>query len=117
MADSAELACTYAALILADEKIPVTADKISTLVKAAGLTIPAYWPGMFARVLGTKNIDDLLAAAGSGGGGGSAPTQQAAPAKSEEKVEEKKGGDKGGKKKEEPKEEEEDADMGFGLFD
>eukprot|EP01114_Cavostelium_apophysatum_P002877 TRINITY_DN12585_c0_g1_i1.p1 TRINITY_DN12585_c0_g1~~TRINITY_DN12585_c0_g1_i1.p1 ORF type:complete len:117 (-),score=43.60 TRINITY_DN12585_c0_g1_i1:142-492(-) len=112
--DVAELACTYAALILHDEKMPVTADKIAALVKAANIDIPVFWPGIFARVLGGKNIDDLITSAGGSGGaaaaapaaGGAAPSGGAAKeAPKEEK-----------KKKEEPVEEE-DGDMGMSLFD
>ncbi|KAL3524461.1 hypothetical protein ACH5RR_017295 [Cinchona calisaya] len=108
-----ELACTYAALILHDDGIPVTAEKIAALVKAANLTVESYWPSLFAKLCEKRNIEDLIVNVGSGGGaavavaapgaaaGGAAPTA-AAPAAEE--------------KKEEPKEESDD-DMGFSLFD
>jgi large subunit ribosomal protein LP1 len=67
-----ELACTYAALILHDEGVGVTADKIKTLVKAAGVEVAPYWPGLFEKLLKGKNIDDLLLNAGGGGGAGPA---------------------------------------------
>lgn len=109
-----EVACTYAALILWDDGIPVTGEKISTLVKAAKVPIEAYWPGLFARLLEKRNIEDLLLSVGSGGGGGAAPIAVAsgggggaAAAEAAPAVEEK---------KEEPKEES-DEDMGFSLFD
>ncbi len=35
----AQLACTYAALVLHDDGQDITADKISTLVKAAGVKV------------------------------------------------------------------------------
>ncbi|XP_010519571.1 PREDICTED: 60S acidic ribosomal protein P1 [Tarenaya hassleriana] len=110
-----ELACTYAALILHDEGIHVTAEKISALVKAANLTVESYWPSLFAKLCEKKNIDDLIMNVGSGGG--AAPVAAAAPAagaaagaaaESAPAAEEK--------KKEEPKEESDD-DMGFSLFD
>jgi large subunit ribosomal protein LP1 len=130
-----ELACTYAALILHDENIPITADKLSALLTAANVKIPPFWPNIFARALQGRKLDDLILNVG--GGGAPAPSTGTAPAKEEKggKPEEKKddkggkggkGGkdeDKGGKgkkeepKKEEPKKEEEDEDMGFGLFD
>lgn len=107
-----EIACTYAALILHDDNIPITAEKISALVNAAGVKVQAYWPGLFAKLLQNKNVEDLILNVGSGGGGapvavaavagGAAAAADAAPA-----VEEK---------KEEPKEESDD-DMGFSLFD
>jgi len=115
----AELGCTYAALILHDDKIGITADKISTILKAANIKYQPFYPTLFAKVLAAKNLDDLILSAGSGSG--PAPVQHAAEEKKEEKKEEK-GGDKGGKgkkeekKKEEPKEEEEQ-DLGLSLFD
>ncbi|WAR16408.1 RLA1-like protein [Mya arenaria] len=44
MASTDELACTYAALILADDQVTVTDDKIKTILKAAGVNVEPYWP-------------------------------------------------------------------------
>ena len=80
-------------------------------MKAAGVDVEPYWPGLFAKALESCNVKDLITNVGSGVGaapaaGGAAPAAGgAAPA--EEKKEEK---------AEEP-EEEYDDDMGFGLFD
>ncbi|CAN4089745.1 unnamed protein product [Withania somnifera] len=107
-----EVACTYASLILHDEDIPITAEKIAALVKAANVTVEPYWPLLFAKLAEKRNIGDLVMNVGAGGGGAVAV---AAPA----------GGAAGGaaaaapaaeEKKEEPKEESDD-DMGFSLFD
>ncbi|XP_011075889.1 60S acidic ribosomal protein P1 [Sesamum indicum] len=116
-----ELACTYAALILHDDGIPITAEKIATLVKAANVTVESYWPSLFAKLCEKRNIDDLIMNVGSGGGG--AAVAVAAPACA---VAAPAGGFLGGaaaaaapaaeEKKEEPKEESDD-DMGFSLFD
>uniref|UniRef100_A0A0D6RA68 60S acidic ribosomal protein P1 n=1 Tax=Araucaria cunninghamii TaxID=56994 RepID=A0A0D6RA68_ARACU len=109
---TSELACTYASLILHDDGIPITAEKISALVKAANVQIESYWPGLFAKLLEKRSIEDLILSVGSGGGGAVAPVA-AAPsggggvAHAVPAVEEK---------KEEPKEES-DEDMGFSLFD
>ncbi|KAJ6710244.1 60S ACIDIC RIBOSOMAL PROTEIN P1 [Salix koriyanagi] len=97
-----ELACTYAALILYDDNIAITAEKIAELVKAANVQIESFWPSLFAKLLEKRNIEDLILNVGSGGDAG-------APAHAAPAVEEK--------KKEEVKEESEDEDMGFGLFD
>ncbi|CAI7574538.1 hypothetical protein N7533_002665 [Penicillium manginii] len=106
---TAELACSYAALILADEGIEVTADKLQTLITAAKVAeVEPIWSTIFAKALEGKDIKDLLTNVGSGGpaapAGGAAAGGAAAPAEAaaEEKVEEK---------------EESDDDMGFGLFD
>jgi len=61
-----ELAVTYAALVLADAGVPVTAASISAVVKAAGVTVQPFWPALFERVLKTKNLDDLILNAGAG---------------------------------------------------
>ncbi|XP_028068335.1 60S acidic ribosomal protein P1-like [Camellia sinensis] len=55
-----DLACSYAALILHDDDIPVTAEKIATLVKAANVPIESSWPGLFAKLFEKRNIDDLI---------------------------------------------------------
>eukprot|EP00158_Paraphelidium_tribonemae_P000010 Partr_v1_DN10837_c0_g1_i1_m39553 putative 60S acidic ribosomal protein len=100
-AQKEELACTYAALILHDENIAITGDKINALVKAAGITVAPYWPSLFERVLKANNIEALI---NNVGAGGAAPA--AAPAGGAPAAEEKKGGDKGGKKEPEKKKEE-----------
>ncbi|WOL19243.1 hypothetical protein Cni_G28041 [Canna indica] len=113
MACVSELACTYAALILHDDGIPITSEKITTLVNAAKVSIDSYWAPLFAKLLEKRSVDDLILSVGSGGGGapvavsaapaaGGAAAAAAAPAAEE--------------KKEEPKEESDD-DMGFSLFD
>ncbi|XP_027188204.1 large ribosomal subunit protein P1z isoform X2 [Cicer arietinum] len=90
-----ETACSYALLILEDDKIPATADKITTLLKSAKVEVESFWPSLFAKLDEKKNIRDLISSA--------AGAAAAAPAAEE-------------KKKEEPAEESDD-DMGFSLFD
>ncbi|KAF5816711.1 putative ribosomal protein L12 family [Helianthus annuus] len=108
----AELACSYACLILSDDGIPITAEKIATLLKAANLNCESYWPGLFAKLAEKKNIEDLILNVGVGGGGGGAPAAAApaaggGPAAAAPPPEEK---------KEEPMEESDDEPL-LGLFD
>ncbi|KAK0055820.1 60S acidic ribosomal protein P1 [Biomphalaria pfeifferi] len=115
MAGEDELACVYAALILADDQVAITSDKIATLLKAAGVSVEPYWPGLFAKALDGMNVKDLITNVGSSAGSAPAAAAAAAPvpaaAASKAPAEEK--------KKEAKKEESDhsDEDMGFGLFD
>ncbi|KAG1902749.1 60S acidic ribosomal protein P1 [Suillus fuscotomentosus] len=109
---SLELAATYAALILADEGIEITADKILALTDAASVELEPIWATLLAKALEGKNVKDLyqtsvlaevppavgapVAAAAGGAAAAEAPKEE--------------------EKKEEAKEESDD-DMGFGLFD
>nr|ABW90372.1 putative ribosomal protein P1 [Sipunculus nudus] len=110
MASEAELACTYSALILADDDVPITAEKLQTLIKAANVDVEPFWPTLFARALSDISIKDLISNVGSAAAAAPAGGAGGAPAAAEEAKEEKKE-----EKKEES--EESDDDMGFGLFD
>merc|ERR1712042_292705 len=99
MANS-ELACVYAALILADDDVAVTPEKITTILKAAGVDVEPYWPGLFSKALESADLKALITNVGSGVGaapaaggaapaaGGAAPAAAAEAPKKEEKKEE-----------------------------
>ncbi|GAB7342170.1 hypothetical protein MBLNU457_g0427t1 [Dothideomycetes sp. NU457] len=111
---TSELATSYAALILADDGVEITSEKLQTLITAAKVPdVEPIWCTLFAKALEGKDVKDLLLNVGSGGGaaaaapaaggaaaGGDAAAAEEAPAAA----------------KEEEKEESDD-DMGFGLFD
>lgn len=100
MAEAA-LAPSYAALILADDDIEITADKLTTLLTHAKVEVEPIWATLLAKALEGKNVKELLTNVGSGGGaaaaapaagaaaaGGAAAAEEAAPeAKKEEEKE------------------------------
>ena len=102
-----ELCCSYAALMLHDDGLDITAEKLSAIIKASGNEVEPYWPMLFAKALEGQDVGALLANIGSAGGA-AGPAAGAAPAEAAAaeapKAEEK-------KKEDEP----EDVDMG-GLF-
>ncbi|KAF2256644.1 ribosomal protein 60S [Trematosphaeria pertusa] len=113
---TAELATSYAALILADDGVDITADKLQSIIKAAKIEdVEPIWTTLFAKALEGKDVKDLLLNVGSGGGaaapaGGAAAAAGGDAPAAEEKKEEKEEGTA-------PEKEESDEDMGFGLFD
>jgi large subunit ribosomal protein LP1 len=96
---SPDLAVVYAALILEDDGIPITGDKIRKLLDAAKVTVEGYWVDLFVEYFKNNDIASLLkgtALGGAGGGGAAAPSAGGAdaaapaaePAKEEKKEEE-----------------------------
>merc|ERR1712243_206109 len=102
---------------MGDDGISITADKIATLLKAAGVSVEPYWPTLFAKALDGVDVASLLGNLGSAAsavaapaaGGAAAPAAAAAEEAAPDKEEEKKAdsGDESGS----------DDDMGFSLFD
>ncbi|KAJ4381819.1 60S acidic ribosomal protein P1 [Didymella sp. IMI 355093] len=72
-----EQAVAFAALILADDNIAVTPEKLQTLLKAAGVTeVEPIWTTLFTNALKGKEVKDILTTvATSGPAGGDAPDQ------------------------------------------
>ena len=123
-AEHDELCCVYAGLLLYDEGVEITADKIQKIIKASGNEVDDYYPEFFAKYLAKADIKSMLSVTPAAGAG-PAPQHEAHEEKGDKK-DEKKGGKKddkkGGKKedkkkekeKEKPKEEEEDDMEGLG---
>merc|ERR1712071_352710 len=99
---ASEQACTYAALVLQDEGMEISADNIVKVIKAAGVNVEPFWPALFAGALEGCNVAELITNIGSGVGAAPAAGGAAEEAKAESVKEES--------------EEESDSDMGFDLF-
>ena len=116
-AEHDEMCCVYAGLVLFDDKVEITADKLNKVIAASGNAVESYYPEFFAKYFKSVDLDKLLQNVGSPS---AAPATAAAPAdaKKDDKKDDKKGGKKEAPKKKEPEPEpEEDEDVGFGgLF-
>lgn len=51
MASKQELAIIYSALILEDEGVQITTDKIKKLLQAADVQVEPFWPGLYVKAL------------------------------------------------------------------
>nr|XP_011463592.1 PREDICTED: 60S acidic ribosomal protein P1-like [Fragaria vesca subsp. vesca] len=57
----AEVACSYAIMILHDDGIPITGEKIATFLKSANVKVDSLWPRLFAKLAEKKDvIGDLI---------------------------------------------------------
>ena len=85
---ASELTCICLAFVLHNSEVTVPEDKINALIKAAGVNVEPFWPGLFAKALANVNIGSLICNVGAGGpapaagaapAGGPAPSTAAAP--------------------------------------
>ena len=111
--NTAELAATYAALILADEGVEITvririrmqfpialtahssprskqADKIVAITSSASVEVEPIWASLLAKALEGKDVKSMLTNIGAGGGAPAAAGGDA-PAAEEKKEEAKEG--------------------------
>ena len=115
-AEHDELCCVYAGLLLFDEGMDITADKLQKIIKASGNTVDDYYPEFFAKYLAKTDIKSMLTVSPAAGAGAGAPAkeehhEEEKGDKKGGKKDDKKGGkkdDKKGDKKEPPKDEEDD---------
>ena len=63
-----ELAVIYSAAILADDDVAITADKLTAILKAAGVDVEPIWPTLYARALQNVDVRHLLTDITSGAG-------------------------------------------------
>ena len=110
-AEHDEACVTYAALILHDIGAEITSAKLSEVIDASGNEVDAYWCPIFAKMLSSVKLEDLITSTSApGGAGGAAEAAPAADAAAPAA-----GAKKDEKKKEEKKDEE--VDVGGGnLF-
>lgn len=88
---SPELSCVYAALILNDDGIEITAEKLNSLLNAANVKVESYWVDLFAEYFKNHDVSELIKGTALGGAPAAAgPAGDAAAAPAEEKKEEKK---------------------------
>ena len=118
-AEHDELCCVYAGLLLFDDNIEISADKLNKVITASGNTVEPYYPDFFAKYFKSVDLDKLLQNVGSGPATTSTPVATEQP--KEEKKDDKKGADKKGADKKAPakekkKVEEDEDDMPMGLF-
>jgi large subunit ribosomal protein LP1 len=63
--NKAEQAVAFAALILADESIEITPEKLQTLLQAAGIEdVEPIWTTLFGKALKDKDVKDILTTVG-----------------------------------------------------
>merc|ERR1711988_1951121 len=67
-----QMACTFAALLLHDDRVEVTCDSMRKVIDAAGVNVAPYWPMLFAQALNGKDLGSFLNVSS-----GSAPAQVA----------------------------------------
>lgn len=113
MSNKAEQAVAYAALILADDSVPITPEKLQALLKAAGIEdVEPIWTTLFAKALEGKDVKDILTkVAATGPAVGEATTTS----KPNEQNDEVADGDNG-KKDNDEDDGSDDDDFGMGLF-
>lgn len=64
-ANKAEQAVAFAALILADEKLEVTPEKLQTVLQAAGVEdVEPIWIILFAKTLERKDVEEIVTTVG-----------------------------------------------------
>jgi large subunit ribosomal protein LP1 len=107
-----ELAVSYATLILADDSLAITPEKLQTLLKAAGIEdVEPIWTTLFAKALEGKDVKDILTTIATSG---PAIGEASATAKTDKKDDEGTGDDE--KSGVDDGDDSDMDDLGLGLF-
>lgn len=113
--NKAEQAVAYAALILADESISTTPEKLQAILKAAGIEdVEPIWTTLFAKALEGKDFKDILTKVAATG---PAVGEAATASKPNEKGDQVADGGEGEKGGEDADDGSDEDDLGLGLFD
>ena len=113
-AEHDELCCVYAALLLFDDKVDITADKLTKVIQASGNQVEGYYPEFFAKYLSSVDLNSIISSVGAGPAV-AAPAQAEAVVQKDDKSKAKE--TKKEVKKPEPEPEPEEDAGGFGdLF-
>lgn len=115
MSTKPELAISYAALILADEGLAITPEKLQSLITAAGITdVEPIWSTLFAKALAGKDVKAIMTDV-------SAMSAPVAKDTSVSSIDPDKSSEKDPEKPDEQQGQEDDgdsdSDIGMGLFD
>lgn len=116
MTSKEELACVYAALILQDDEVAITGEKIETILKAAGVEVEPFWPSLFAKALEGVDVKALITNITNNMG--AAPSAPPAPSPTPAVEDTGKSADNktDKKKKEEPEQKEEEGEEEGDMF-
>eukprot|EP01127_Copromyxa_protea_P006058 TRINITY_DN1586_c0_g1_i1.p1 TRINITY_DN1586_c0_g1~~TRINITY_DN1586_c0_g1_i1.p1 ORF type:complete len:107 (-),score=45.07 TRINITY_DN1586_c0_g1_i1:44-364(-) len=106
MSNNEELATTYAALLLHDAGVEVTAELLTAITASANVKVSNFWPAFYEKALKTNNLDTIISNVGTGSAAPAAASAGAAAAAPAAAVEAAK----------EPSSESEEEMDGFDLF-
>ncbi|CAN4103682.1 unnamed protein product [Withania somnifera] len=86
MSSTGKLTCTYACSIPCDDDIPISAERIDTLIKASNLNVESYWPSLFAKLC--QNVEEPVMNDVAGGTATSTNVAAAPPTDNDEEIKE-----------------------------
>ena len=72
-----ELCCTYASLLLNDEKLEITEEHLKKIIDASGNKVEAMWPKLFAKALKGVELSNLFGSSAAAPSGSSAAPAEA----------------------------------------